>query len=186
MTDYEVIMLLGQLQGKYEFNSDYNRALAIAIKALEAEPTKEERRLLDKWRDNRGVSMKDFEEAMNALEAEPCEDAISRADAEALFRNARKELMEQDRKEPIKDFHTRDLMLLNAEQMIHLLPCVTPARPKGKWIPIKADCRGYTFTFECSECHGYSYEDIYTIECEYDWCPRCGADMKGGEEDGKG
>lgn len=59
------------------------------------------------------------------------------------------------------------------------------ARPKGKWIPIKADCRGYTFTFECSECHGYSYEDAYTIECEYDWCPRCGADMKGGKEDGE-
>lgn len=55
-------------------------------------------------------------------------DCISRQAAEALFRNARKELMEQDRKKHIKDFNTRDLMLLNAEQLIHLLPSVTSGR----------------------------------------------------------
>lgn len=66
--------------------------------------------------------------AIKALEQEPCEDAISRKQAEALFRNARKELMEQDRKEHIKDFNTRDLMLLNAEQLIHLLPPVKPQK----------------------------------------------------------
>lgn len=58
-------------------------------------------------------------------------DLISRADAEALFRNARGELHKsairnEQNGHPIKDLHTRDLMLLNAEQMIHLLPSVTP------------------------------------------------------------
>mgnify|MGYP002622780420 FL=1 len=69
----------------------------------------------------------------NVVKVIPCGDCISRADAEAIFRNARKALMEQDRKEPIKDFNTRDLMLLNAEQMIHLLPSVTQ---KSGWIPV--------------------------------------------------
>ena len=59
------------------------------------------------------------------------DDAISRADAEALFRNARGELHKsairnEQNGHPIKDLPTRDLMLLNAEQMIHLLPSVTP------------------------------------------------------------
>lgn len=35
---------------------------------LEQEPTKEELALLQKWRDNRGVRMEDFEDAMNALQ----------------------------------------------------------------------------------------------------------------------
>ncbi len=59
---------------------------------------------------------------------EPMSDLISRQAAETLFRNARKALMEQSRKEHIKDFNTRDLMLLNAEQLIHLLPSVEPEK----------------------------------------------------------
>ena len=51
----------------------------MAISALEQMPTKDEQALLQKWRDNRGVSMADFEDAMNALQ-DTCEDAISRED----------------------------------------------------------------------------------------------------------
>ena len=58
-------------------------------------------------------------------DGEPCEDCISRADAEALFRTARSKLNPSDYKTADK-FNARDLMLLNAEQMIHLLPPVTP------------------------------------------------------------
>jgi hypothetical protein len=65
------------------------------------------------------------------------EDAISRADAETLFRNARGELHKsairnEQNGHPIKDLPTRDLMLLNAEQMIHLLPSVTPKQEPCK------------------------------------------------------
>lgn len=70
--------------------------------------------------------------AIEALEQEPCEDCISRAEAEALFREARINLNPKMYKSA-DEFNTRDLMLLNAEQMIHLLPSVQPKRPQ-KWI----------------------------------------------------
>ena len=59
-----------------------------------------------------------------ALSQEPCDDAISRKDAEQMFRNIRSHLKPQDYKSA-EEFNTRDLMLLNAEQMIHALPSVT-------------------------------------------------------------
>ena len=59
-------------------------------------------------------------------------DLISRQSAEAIFRNARTALFEH--REKIKDFDTRDLMLTNAEQMIHLLPSV---EPKQEWISVE-------------------------------------------------
>lgn len=69
--------------------------------------------------------------AISALEQKPCEDAISREDAEQMFRNIRCHLKPQDYKSA-EEFNTRDLMLLNAEQMIHALPSVT--QKSGKWI----------------------------------------------------
>jgi hypothetical protein len=51
-------------------------------------------------------------------------DLISRADAEAIFREARQTLFEHREQYSAEEFNTRDLMLLNAEQMIHLLPGV--------------------------------------------------------------
>ena len=76
MTREEAIDIIRQ----YECCKEHCEACEMAIKALSQEPTKEEKALLKKWRDNRGVSMKDFEDAMNALQ-EPCEDAIDRAEA---------------------------------------------------------------------------------------------------------
>ena len=43
-------------------------ALEIIEKYEEQEPTKEEQALLQKWRDNRGVSMEEFSEALDALQ----------------------------------------------------------------------------------------------------------------------
>lgn len=62
-----------------------------------------------------------------------CDDAISREDAEQMFRNIRCHLKPQDYKSA-EEFNTRDLMLLNAEQMIHALPSVM--HKSGKWIPV--------------------------------------------------
>ena len=67
------------------------------------------------------------DDVLKILEQQPCEDCISRAEAEAIFKNARKSLYELSRKEQVKDFQTREMMLLNAEQFIHLLPSVTPS-----------------------------------------------------------
>ena len=52
-------------------------------------------------------------------------DCISRKAAESIFRNARLKLKPQDYSSAL-EFHTRDTMLLNAEQFIHTLPSVQP------------------------------------------------------------
>jgi len=117
--------------------------------------------------------------AIKALEQEPCEDAIRRADAEALFRNARSKLNPSDYK-TADEFNTRDLMLLNAEQFIHLLPPVRPQEPKtGHWIE---DTNGtYTDnhdTWECSECgHAQILLEGTPKDNDYNYCPNCGAKM---------
>ena len=51
-------------------------------------------------------------------------DYIRREDAEAIFRNARQALFKCRDQYSLEEFNTRDSMLLNAEQMIHLLPSV--------------------------------------------------------------
>lgn len=107
--------------------------------------------------------------AIKALEQEPCEDAIRRADAEALFRNARSKLNPSDYK-TADEFNTRDLMLLNAEQFIHLLPSVRPQEPKtGHWIiEVWNNKEHHT----CSNC-----QHVVTYEPCYHYCPYCGAKM---------
>ena len=57
---------------------------------------------------------------------------IQREDAEAIFKNARKALYEQSRKEPIKDLPTRDFMLLNAEQFVHMIEPIIEADKEGE------------------------------------------------------
>jgi hypothetical protein len=103
---------------------------------------------------------------------EPCDDAISREDAEQMFRNIRSHLKPQDYKSA-EEFNTRDLMLLNAEQMIHALPSVT--QKYGKWIIID-DCE--QFIAKCSECG--RIEDSRMIS-KYPYC-HCGAKMQESEE----
>ena len=119
-------------------------------------------------------------------------DLISREAAETLFRNARKALMEQSRKEHIKDFNTRDLMLLNAEQLIHLLPSVEPERKKGKWIEKAEDYYKAINEYGggVDEITDYFTDDIACPKClskfstidneteRFDFCPACGADMR--------
>ena len=62
-----------------------------------------------------------------------------------------------------------------------------PERPHGEWIYHKNDK-----VFECSECHYNFDEDEFGLEipqvnatwvkvCVYNFCPNCGADMRGGE-----
>jgi hypothetical protein len=46
---------------------------------------------------------------------------IQREEAETIFRNAKMALYKQSRTEQIKDFQTRESMLLNAEQFVHLI-----------------------------------------------------------------
>jgi hypothetical protein len=52
---------------------------------------------------------------------------IQREDAETIFRNARMALYKQSRTEQIKDLQTRESMLLNAEQFVHLIKPIIEA-----------------------------------------------------------
>lgn len=93
--------------------------------------------------------------AIEALEQEPCEDAISR---EAAV-NACLNKWDKDYKEIVAD--------------IRALPPVTPAKKTGHWIntaePYMSD------NIVCSEC---GFNSI----ARYDYCPNCGAKM---ESEGK-
>ena len=77
-----------------------------------------------------------YKEYMNTLHAAIADgiplpkghgNLIQREDAEAVFKNARKALYEQSIKERINDFQTRELMLLNAEQFVHLIQPIIKA-----------------------------------------------------------
>ena len=52
----------------------------------------------------------------------------------------------------------------------------------GRWIPQGVDCRGYTSIFECSVCGCDTFLELPYKECEYEYCPHCGARMDGGAE----
>ena len=99
------------------------------------------------------------------------DDLISRQAAEDLFSNARMALYEQSRKERIKDLQTREMMLLNAQQFIHLLPSVEPERKTGMWI--------HDEDWECDQCGKHFInvdEDEYGVP-HFDFCPNCGCEM---------
>lgn len=57
---------------------------------------------------------------------------IQREEAEAIFRNAKMALYKQSHTEQIKDFKTRELMLLNAEQFVHLIKPIIEADKAGE------------------------------------------------------
>lgn len=57
-------------------------------------------------------------------------------------------------------------------------------RPKGEWIPMNPDCRGYSDYFKCSICGAYIYPRNAEKELDYNGCPYCFADMR--PEDCKG
>lgn len=49
----------------------------------------------------------------------------------------------------------------------------------GHWNGVEMDSRGYTDIFECSECKCYVRTPFMMKVMEYDFCPSCGADMRG-------
>ena len=81
------------------------------------------------------------------------------------------------------DFLTRDIMLLNFEQYIHLMPAadVAPVR-HGRWKKSKGNERPTE--------NGFVHDDRYVCDCcgwgcccetklDFSYCPNCGAKMDG-------
>ena len=59
---------------------------------------------------------------------------------------------------------------------------VESERPHGKWIFIKAD-ETQTDGYECSNCKA-TYHTRVPYFSEFNFCPNCGADMRGDANDG--
>lgn len=66
----------------------------------------------------------------------------------------------------------------NCELIVYDAPSVVPNRPKGKWID-DLDDRG--FFNKCSLC-GYNNVESYYHKPHPNFCPKCGADMRGNKE----
>lgn len=97
---------------------------------------------------------------------------IERESAEAIFRNARRR-MKPEMYKTFDEFNTRDCMLLNAEQLIHLLPAADVAPVvHGRWREMD---KGY---YVCSSCNTF-----ITVNYGYKYCPNCGAKMDRGQDD---
>ena len=64
---------------------------------------------------------------------------------------------------------------------IKRLPSAQPERKKGEWIPVTNGRGG----FECDQCHNYapSYQD--GVEWLSGFCPNCGADMRGEQDENR-
>lgn len=58
---------------------------------------------------------------------------------------------------------------------LRALPSAQPERKRGKWIPVTNGRGGH----ECSLCHSYAPSFQTGNEWLTDYCPNCGADMRG-------
>ena len=58
-------------------------------------------------------------------------------------------------------------------EKIENMPTIEPERKKGKWKD--EDCHAATYKYCCSECKAHH-------RAMYDYCPSCGADMRGEQE----
>ena len=48
-------------------------------------------------------------------------------------------------------------------------------RGTTSFLPIEPDCRGYTDLYECENCKRYIRIGEFARECDYEYCPYCGA-----------
>ena len=100
------------------------------------------------------------------LEAQPCEDCISRQDAIDFI---------------IDNYGVGFTSLTNGIR--DYLPSVTPQRPKGKWIEVFVETPNdpYSYGFKSHKCSKCECRPLQISN----YCPNCGAEMNGGGEDGE-
>ena len=115
-----------------------------------------------------------FNMAIEALEQEPCEDAISRQGAIFLASNLKQDLPDDERIADMVMAHNEGIS--EYQTQLSLLPSVTSQPKIGKWIIhqyYNSDGIGFEY-FSCSECNDQNGEKSR-------YCPNCGAKMKEGD-----
>ena len=113
---------------------------------------------------------------LQSAQPEPREDAVSRR----RLLSDLKELTAAWGKYPVMAEQIKGVE--TAIGYVETIPSVTPERPKGKWIPQDMNNKSYGMVStavyyypKCSVC-GWSANNT-------NFCPNCGADMRGGEDE---
>lgn len=118
-----------------------------------------------------------WDDVLAWLEAQPCEDCISREAVRKILREAKEYGSWDD---------SSQINRQDALDYVDMLPSVTPERPKGRWI--KHDT-GHSIYYDCSLCTCIA-PCIETADATLwnmtNYCPNCGAKMCGGEENVEG
>lgn len=95
------------------------------------------------------------------------DDQISRKGVLALINKA----MDNTDNKDIQDY-----LFCGLRRDVHNLPSVD--RPRGEWIAVEDDCEN--IYWECSNCEDAFYLEVGTPKSNnYNYCPCCGADMRG-------
>lgn len=161
MTREEAIKWLQQIQNAYihggdeSFDESRKEALHMAIEALND---------IAKWRSWSHT----YDNA--CMSGEPSEDLISRAEAYTRIAELSRDLLNDD-----------CINLGNAGEYLRIIRELPSAdRPKGEWEIVT---QGRHSIRRCSNCKWtQTYSDPKYMGYEYNFCPRCGADMRGGED----
>ena len=161
MTKEDINRINSQYLNDCENTGEMEEIFALAIQALEQEPTTKND-LSSELEKNSKKLEKDFGEL----------DCISRADAIKAMQDKAKELTNED---TING-------LCGAVAILFDMPSVTPQEPKmGHWIDkqrLFESCSA-----ECSSCHkrsnGYLHDNGFSLVSKYfDFCPKCGSDNR--------
>lgn len=83
-----------------------------------------------------------------------------------------------------KDWQKRYEPYIRTENAIRELPSAQPDRKKGRWVKMTGMMPPEYFGhYECSECLWHLSHHDKTKENELRFCPNCGADMRGEENE---
>ena len=77
--------------------------------------------------------------------------------------------------EQLKNYHYENGTI--PQEITLAIKALENETPHGKWINLNPEKRGYAEFFRCSNCLSNVQLSYWNKECEYDYCPNCGAQM---------
>ena len=66
---------------------------------------------------------------------------------------------------------------------VEQLPSAQPQRIKGRWLKKESVGRWDDTLWECSECGCLHRDNVFCISGDFNFCPNCGADMRGEQDE---